>query len=202
MIFIFRRIIVLTVAAGLLFLLIGSVVIAIAGLYDKPHQADLAVVLGNKVRPDGTPSEMLKARLDHTVQLYRQGYFKRIPVSGGHGKEGYDEPVVMRSYLEAQGIPRDAIFEDNEGYTTWHTAQNTAHFLQQKHLGSVLIISQYFHMPRCQLAFSKFGIRPLYTSHAPYWSIRDFYSLPREVIGYVDYYLRDANQSDSSTISD
>ena len=99
--------------------------IALDGLNDNLHAADLAVVLGNKVQPNGQPSQMLKARLDHTIDLYRQGCFKLILVSGGHGKEGYDEPVVMRRYLEANEIPHNAIFEDNGGYTTWQTAQNT-----------------------------------------------------------------------------
>jgi vancomycin permeability regulator SanA len=191
--------------AGLIVLaliLAACLAITFAGLDDDLHVADLAVVLGNKVRPDGSPSEMLKARLNHTADLYRQGYFKLILVSGGHGKEGYDEPVVMRRYLEANGIPADAIFEDNEGYTTWRTAHNTVTFLKEHNLKSVLIISQYFHMPRCRLAFSKFDIKPAYTSHAPFWSIRDFYSVPREVIGYGVYYFRDANQIDSTAISD
>lgn len=186
----------------LAFFLTACLAITFAGLNDDLHAADLAVVLGNRVQPDGNPSEMLKARLDHTVDLYRQGYFRLILVSGGHGKEGYDEPVVMRRYLEANGIPHDAIFEDNEGYTTWRTAQNTALFLKAHNFSSVLVVSQYFHMPRCWLAFSKFGIAPIYTSHAPFWSVRDFYSIPREVIGYGTYYLRDPSQFDSSTSSE
>ena len=204
MILIFRRFIVSIVAAVLLFLMIGSLAIIIAGLNDKPHQADLAVVLGNMVLPDGTPSKILQARLDHTVDLYHQGYFKLILVSGGHGKEGYDEPVIMRHYLETKGIPHEAILEDNDGYNTWKTAQNSARILKEHHLTSVLAISQYFHTPRCQLAFSKFGIKTIYTSHAPLRRLRDLYidALPREVVGYVVYYFRDANQVDSSMLTD
>ncbi len=186
----------------LVLILAACLAITFAGLDDDLHVADLGVVPGNKVRPDGQPSQALKARLDHAVDLYRQGYFKLILVSGAHGKEGYDEPVVMRNYLEAHGIPHDAIFEDNKGYKTWQTAQNAAVFMNEHHLQSVLIISQYFHLPRCRLAFVKFGIQPIYTSHARYWSLRDFYSLPREVIGYVVYYFRDASQIDSSAVSD
>jgi len=177
--------------------LLASVAIILAGLHDNLHPTDLAVVLGNTVEPNGQPSPMLKARLDQAIALYRQGYFRQVLVSGAHGKEGYDEPAVMRRYLEANGLPSAAIFEDNEGYTTWHTAQNTARFLKVHNLTSVLIISQYFHLPRCRLAFSKFGIQPLYASHAPYWSLRDFYSVPREIIGYTSYALRqiDGNPS-------
>jgi vancomycin permeability regulator SanA len=177
-------------AAALFFL--ACLVLVLDGLNDRLHAADLAVVLGNKVNPDGLPSIMLKARLDHTVELYHQGYFKIILVSGGHGKEGYDEAAVMRTYLEAAGLPHESIYEDSNGKTTWDTAQDTANFMQQHRLQSALIISQYFHLPRCRLAFAKQGIAPLYWSHAPFWSVRDLYSVPREVIGYADYYLRRA----------
>jgi len=170
-------------------LLIACGTIVFCGLHDNLHPADLAVILGNKVEPNGQPSPMLKARLDQAVVLYQQGYFRQVLVSGAYGKEGYDEPVIMRRYLEANGLPPTIIFEDNEGNTTWHTAKNTARFLKEHHLSSVLIISQYFHLPRCRLAFSKYGISPLYSSHASYWSIRDFYSVPREIVGYAAYSL-------------
>ncbi len=184
--------------AFLTFSIVACLAIILKGLDDDTHPADLAVVLGNKVNPDGTPSPMLKARLDQALNLYRQGGFKLILVSGGHGREGYDEPIVMRHYLESNGVPSDSIFEDNGGNTTWQTAQNTAQFLRTHHLMSVLIISQYFHIARCQLAFAKFGISPIYTSHANYWSIRDFYSVPREVIGYIAYLMRSAKSADTS----
>jgi len=188
-----------TALATLTLLFIACLAITLDGLDDNPHPTDLAVVLGSKADPDGQPSLMLKARLDHAVELYRQGLFKLILVSGGQEREGYDEPVVMRHYLEAAGIPRDSIFEDNQGYTTWHTAQNTARFLQEHHLTSVLIISQYFHIARCRLAFAKFGIKPVYASHAPFWSIRDLYSVPREVVGWIAYDLRNTGQTESET---
>ncbi len=177
-------------SVALALLLLASLAVAIDGLQDNLHPADLAVVLGNKVNPDGNPSEMLQARLDRTVELYREGYFRLILVSGGHGKEGYDEPVVMRHSLEKAGIPPSAIFEDNGGLTTWDTAQNTARFLREHHLQSVLIISQYFHLPRCRMAFAKAGITSYYWSHARFWTIRDFYSLAREVFGLADYAIR------------
>jgi vancomycin permeability regulator SanA len=171
----------------------GSLTVILAGLDDDLHAADLAVVPGSMVYPNGMPSPALQARLDQAAKLYHEGYFKLILVSGAHGKEGYDEPVVMRRYLEAHGVSHDAIFEDNQGYRTWETAKDTAAFLHAHDLKSVLIVSQYFHMLRCRLAFSKFGIQPIYTSHAPLWSMRDFYAVPREVIGCIVYGCRSSN---------
>jgi len=98
-----------TVGAGLILLLLACLALMVDGLQDNLHPADVAVVLGSKVNPDGVPSLMLRARLDETVELYREGYFKVVLVSGGHGREGYDEPVVMRHYLEKAGLPAASI---------------------------------------------------------------------------------------------
>jgi vancomycin permeability regulator SanA len=185
-----------------LLFLVACLAIMLDGLSDNLHPADLAVVLGSRVQLDGSPSESLKARLDHTLDLYREGYFKLILVSGGRGKEGYEEAVVMRDYLASHGVLSDSILVDKDGYTTWRTAQDTVPYLTDHHLHSVLIISQYFHLPRCRLAFAKFGIGPVYWSHAPFWALRDFHSVPREVFAYADYSFRTAHQIDASTTSE
>ncbi len=82
------------------------------------------------------------------------------------------------------------------------TAKNTARILSEHHLQSVLVVSQYFHMARCRLAFEKFGIAPVYTSHATFWSVRDFYSIPREAAGYVAYTLRKPDETNAITVTD
>jgi vancomycin permeability regulator SanA len=48
----------------------------------------LALVLGSKVEQEGTPSPRLRARLDRTLELFRDGWFAFIIASGGLGKEG------------------------------------------------------------------------------------------------------------------
>ncbi len=197
-----RRFIASLVLSPFVALVITSLAIAVTGLDDNLHAADLAVVLGSKVNRDGLPSTGLQARLDHAIALYHRGYFKQVLVSGGHGREGFDEAVVMRQYLEAHGIPSNAILEDDDGYTTWMTARNSARIMEERHLKSVLVISEYFHMTRCKLAFEKFGISPVYTSHAPFWSVRNFYSVPREVAGYLVYSLRKPDEVDSRTEMD
>jgi vancomycin permeability regulator SanA len=154
---------------GLLILLIlACAAIGLDGLNDRLHSADLGVVLGNKVYSDGRPSEMLQARLDQAVLLYNDGYFKMILVSGATGRERQSEPDVMAHYLYQAGIPSSAIFKDADGTDTFHTARNTARFLKERHLHSVLVVSQYFHMTRCRLAFGRFGIAPIYRATLPF----------------------------------
>jgi vancomycin permeability regulator SanA len=189
----FKKIFFIAVVSSLFFIVPALLIVA-DGLTDELHQADVAVVLGNTVNPDGQPSPRLQARLDKTVELYQKGFFTNIIVSGGFGVEGFDEAVVMSQYLVSQNIPTERIFVDGEGRTTNLTAKNTAQIMRQNNWQSALVISQYFHISRCKLALANYGISPVYSASANYFELRDLYSLVREVMGYFSYLWRGTDE--------
>lgn len=154
---------------------------------DEIQKADVAVVLGNAVNRDGLPSHRLAARLDTAVKLYHDGMFDHVIVSGGIGRYGFDEAAVMKNYLVKQGVPPEKIIADSLGVTTAATARNTAVIAREHRWSSVLVISQYFHIPRSRLALSRAGLDRVYSAHAHYFELRDIYSTLREVIGYGAY---------------
>src|ERR1039457_6378610 len=86
--------------------------------------ADLAVVFGSKVHPDGQPSSGLERRLERALELYRKGAVKAILVSGGRGAEGFQEGDVMRDVLVRNAVPAPAIIlaraENNTRLTAIH----------------------------------------------------------------------------------
>ena len=104
------RILLITICA---WFLIHTSYIIIDGHSDKQTKADVAVVLGNKVMEDGTPSPRLQARLDKSIELYNNQRVKWIIVSGGLGKEGHWEADIMKQYLIQNQIPETAILVDN-----------------------------------------------------------------------------------------
>jgi vancomycin permeability regulator SanA len=170
--------------------LLGSCVIALEGIHDDIAHADVALVLGSKVEADGSPSSRLRARLDKAVELYRAGWFPEIIASGGIGQEGYEEAEVMKAYLVSHGIPEERVIEDNSGVSTFASARKTRQILRERKLRSVMVISQYFHIPRAKLALSRFGIVTVHTAHANIFELRDVYSLLREVPACAQYWVR------------
>jgi uncharacterized SAM-binding protein YcdF (DUF218 family) len=149
------------------------------------------VVFGNKVEPSGEPSPSLASRLDKTVLLYQRGLFPRVIVSGGLGKEGWDEAQVMADYLSTHGIPRQSILMDNQGNNTYLTALHTAELAKVYDFHSFVLISHFYHLPRARLAFQRFGLSATSAAHADRFVARDFYyGLMREVIAYPAYFLR------------
>ncbi|HWB58939.1 MAG TPA: YdcF family protein [Chthoniobacteraceae bacterium] len=184
-----KRLLLLVAAMALVFLT-GTGALVWSGLHDDIQKADVALVLGNTVLSDGTPSARLKARLDRTLELYRDGDFPLVVVSGGIGKESFDEAAVMKRYLVANGIPAEQIIADNQGVTTYASAKNLRRILDERKLTSVLVVSQYFHIPRSRLALKKVGIEPVHSAHAQFFEARDVYSIARELVGYLDYAVR------------
>jgi len=175
------------VLAGAGAYLLAALLLCAAGLRDDVRTADVAVVLGNQVFPDGTPSPRLAGRLDEGVALYRRGAARNLIVSGGVGREGWDEAAVMKRYLVARGVPAGRVVTDSLGVNTAATARNSAIIMRQRGWTSAIAVSQYFHVPRCRLALRRAGITPVYGAHARYAEWRDVYSITREVTGYAAY---------------
>ncbi|UOE95811.1 YdcF family protein [Alkalihalobacillus sp. LMS39] len=186
-----KKILLSSIFLLLLWFCIHTTTIVIDGFNDKIEKVDVAVVLGNKVDEDGTPAKRLQARLDKAVELYDEGYFPYIIVSGGTGKEGFDEAEVMKVYLVKQGIPEEVIIEDNQGYNSFMTAENSKTIMDELELHSVMVISQYFHITRTKLAFEKIGFdkADIYSAHADIVEVRDAYSIVREFPAYYKYLL-------------
>ena len=166
------------------------VVIVTNGLGDRARPADVGIVPGSKVYPSGRPSPSLRARLDEALIVYRRGEVRTLFVSGGVGKEGFDESAVMRAYLVGHGVPANAIVTDSYGDNTFLTARHAAALMHAHGWTSAFVITQYFHVPRTRLALEKCGVKVAGWAHAPFFEWRDLYSVPREVICYPVYTLK------------
>lgn len=173
--------------ALILWFCLHIVIIVIDGLTDNLDSVDVGVVLGNKVEVTGEPSKRLQSRLDRAVELYKKGYFKYVIVSGGIGKEGFDEAKVMKNYIVQSGIPEKSIILDNKGNNTFMTAENSKLIMDEMKFKSVMVISQYYHITRTRVAFKKVGFDKVYTAHAKLFEFRDLYSLTREFFAYYKY---------------
>jgi vancomycin permeability regulator SanA len=165
--------------------IIHSIVIVLDGLSDDEKSAEIAVIFGTTVNEDGTLSARLKARLDRGLELYQEKLVSTIVVSGGLGKEGHLEGDKMRNYLIKNNVKADNIWVDNEGNNSQLTINNTLR--KYPKVKSIIVVSQYFHVSRCKLAFRKAGVENVYAVSPSYFEWRDFYSIFREFFGYYKY---------------
>ncbi len=182
-----RRVALAVLAWGALHL----AVICVDGCSDDGARADLAVVLGNHVGPDGAPSLRLQLRLDAALALHRGGLVPQIVVSGGQDPGSPPEAEVMKAYLVARGVPAAAVIEDRGGINTFETARFVARYMQVHGLRSVVAVSQYYHLTRCKLALRRFGVVEVHGAAAAlHLEPREPWSWLREVVGFYAYALR------------
>ncbi|MEV0467955.1 ElyC/SanA/YdcF family protein [Nocardia tengchongensis] len=107
--------------------------------------ADVAIVLGAEVKPDGRPSDYLKARLDLGRQLLEAGKVKALLLTGDNGRASYDEPTRMRDYLVGHGVPAAKIALDYAGFSTYESCVRAHDIFGVR---SAIAVTQDFSLPR------------------------------------------------------
>jgi uncharacterized SAM-binding protein YcdF (DUF218 family) len=154
---------VLRIALGALALLvvlwsISLVLVLLAGRRPVLREADAIIVLG-AAQYNGRPSPVLKARLDHALALYHDGYAPRLIVTGGVGAgDTISEGEVARLYALDHGVPDSAILVDREGETSAQSVSVAAALMRDKGLASALLVSDSYHMLRLSLLARRAGI--------------------------------------------
>lgn len=118
---------------------------------DQHHRADAIIVLG-AAQYNGKPSPVLKARLDHALELYRQGLAPVLVVTGGIGSgDRMSEATVSRNYLRAQAVPDSALIVRPDGRTTAESMRSVGEWMREHDLSRALLVSDPFHMARLRL---------------------------------------------------
>jgi len=167
-----------------------AITVAAVGLTAHARPADMAIVFGNTVAPDSTPSPRLVARLQTAADLYRAHVVPAIFVSGARGKEGVNEAPAMRAWLVRHGVPLEAIIVDPAGYNSWFTCVHARAVLDDRGGHRVVLVTQWFHVARAELAARAAGLRDM-SAQAPRWAEpRDAYSFARELVAMPFYAQR------------
>ncbi|KAA1424569.1 hypothetical protein FE697_001165 [Mumia zhuanghuii] len=109
-----------------------------------PH-AQVAIVPGSWVLPDGRLGAVVQQRVDAAVALYRAGTVDKVLVSGDNRTHAYNEPDAMRDAVLGAGVPPDDVFTDYAGRSTWHTMRRARDVFRVE---SAVVVTQDFHVAR------------------------------------------------------
>lgn len=150
-------------AAAALAYLVSFTLVVIASRQDQARPADAVVVLG-AAQYNGRPSPVLRARLDHALELYRRGLAPVVVVTGGIGEgDRMSEATVGRRYLLGRGAPDTAVVVLGRGRTTDETMAAISDWLDSRGLESVVLVSDPFHMARLRIEARRHDVEA-YTS--------------------------------------
>ncbi len=118
------------------------------GRHDNRRQVDVIVVMG-AAQYNGRPSGVLRARLDHAVELYQLGYAPYLLTAGGKlPGDNYTEAETGRNYALDRGVPEAAIILENTGGSTQESIHNIRAILEERGLHTALFVSDRNHMLR------------------------------------------------------
>jgi SanA protein len=176
----------------LCYLVIASIIVLglarlIAVFYTRPmiyKLADIppvrvAIVLGAGLQRDGTPSPVLRDRVETAAELYFSGKVEKLLLSGDNRFIYYNEPGAMRTYALSLGVPDKDLVLDYAGRRTYDTCYRARAIFGVE---QAIIVTQTFHLPRAlylcsQLGLSVTGISADRRRYDPitllYWNLRE-----------------------------
>jgi uncharacterized SAM-binding protein YcdF (DUF218 family) len=135
-------------------------------------QADAIVVLG-AAQYAGRPSPVLKARVDHALQLWRGHVAPLLVLTGGVGnRDTTSEAAVSASYAMSRGVPESAMILETQGRTTSESITSVALMLRARQQTSVVLVSDPFHMFRLWILARRHGLKAVTspTRTSPIWA--------------------------------
>ena len=162
-------------AVGLLAATALSALIATTAAATPPAGLDCLVVLGAGLRPDGTPTETLRYRLDAALAYLEENPETACIVSGGQGfGETRTEADAMAEYLVEHGLDESRVTKEERSTTTAENVRYSSELLAPG--AEVAIVTNDFHLYRALRIAEKNGLpgahglaaptNPLYLPHA------------------------------------
>jgi vancomycin permeability regulator SanA len=154
------RIVFYLILAGIAALILPRLV---TGLYTWPRTYTVdnaparraAIIFGAGLTRDGTPTTVLRNRVEVGAQLYFAGKVEKLLMSGDNRFVYYNEPEAMRQYALQLGVPDADIVLDYAGRRTYDTCYRARDIFQ---LSEVILVTQGFHLPRAVYTCNMLGV--------------------------------------------
>jgi uncharacterized SAM-binding protein YcdF (DUF218 family) len=167
------------------------------GQHDNRRHVDAIVVLG-AAQYNGRPSAVLAARLDHAIELYKEGLAPYFVVTGGNlPGDVYTEAETESRYARARGVPVSAIIGENTGGTTLESIRNVKVLFDRYGIHTALFVSDRTHMLRVLRMAADQGIEawgsPTNTSPADTDPTMHFDALMHELGALAEYGFLDSH---------
>ncbi|MEZ2346116.1 YdcF family protein [Terriglobus sp. RCC_193] len=132
---------------------------------------DTLIVLGHPAQADGSPDPEMRERVEEAVREYRAGIAPNIIMSGSSAHNHFVEAKVMADLAEHEGVPANAVIEEDKAQDTIQNIWYSRVIMQQRGWNSAEVISSAYHLPRTSLILQHYT-GPLafsWRTHASLW---------------------------------
>ena len=158
------RLLIVLLGTVFLFLVVTAARVIETGTRQEIHPADAIVVFG-AAEYSGHPSPVLRARLDHALDLFHEGVAPVVITTGGAAADPhFSEGGVGRDYLMRHGVPERSLIAETQGRDTSESAVRVAVIMRANGLHSCIAVSDAYHVFRIRKLLEHEGIGPVYTA--------------------------------------
>jgi SanA protein len=152
-----------------------------SSIYQTPEmvpERPVALVFGAGYWPDGTPSDVMRDRVEAAVELYSAGRVEKLLLSGDNRFVDYNEPGKMAEYALNLGLPEEAIALDYAGRRTYDSCYRARSIFGVR---DIVLVTQRYHLPRALYTCERLGLTAVgyVADRRPYVYIRSYWA--REV---------------------
>ncbi len=166
---IFAENIIYSLVAYLECVLMATIILGLAAAKNVPSfDMDYVMILGCRMKKDGTLTNLLKGRVDRAVDFAKRqkeatGKDVIFVPSGGQGAdEPLSEAQAMKNYLLSIGIPEERILAEDKSLNTYQNFGYSKELID-KHFGSenakIAFSTTNYHVFRSGMYASKQGIK-------------------------------------------
>lgn len=157
---------------------------------DQTCEANVAIVLGAATY-DGEISPVYQERMNHAIDLYNEGYVKKLIVTGGVGEGNtVSDAYAAKEYAMSLGIPDGDILTEDSSTITQENLENAKKLMDENRYTTAIIVSDPLHMRRAMLLADDAGITAYSspTQTSKYVSLKTKIPfLARETFYYIGY---------------
>ena len=146
-------------------ILIGTIIIALKAVKKKvEYDKDYIIILGCKVRKDGSLTPLLKGRVDKALdfrkeQLDNTGKDLVFIPSGGKGKdEVIEESIAIKNYLKDQGIKEKNVLVEDKSTNTYENIKYSNKLIK-KNKANICFSTTNYHVLRAGLIATEQGLK-------------------------------------------
>ena len=125
---------------------------------DQTCEADVAIVLGAAAY-DGEISPVYRERMNHAIDLYNEGYVKKLIVTGGIGEgNSVSDAYAAKLYAISLGVSEEDILTEDTSVITQENLENAKAVMDEKGYATAIIVSDPLHMRRAMLLAKDAGL--------------------------------------------
>ncbi len=142
----------------------------------------VAIVFGAGLTRSGTPTAVLRDRVETAAQLYLSGKTEKLLMSGDNRFVEYNEPEAMRQYAISLGVPDEDIVLDYAGRRTYDTCYRAKAIFG---VDRAILVTQDFHLPRALYLCNALGVEAVGVKadniyyrklSRAYWQVRELFA--------------------------